>query len=358
LIAVFALLAVLVLVLKVISWGEVFSRGWFVWTIVAILVVMAVGLFDVFTVRLPVAVYSVTPRHDTYMGNFLFGGLTAILATPCTAPLLPVVLLWAASRPGYVGVPAIVMVGVGMASPYLILSAFPELARRFPRAGAGAELFKQMMGFSLLIAAAFFAGGRLIHGAGFWWFVTAVVAVAALFLLARTVQITKSAGAVALSSMLAVAMVGGSAWWSARVTGLGQGGGGAVAANATWTPFSTEAFDAARTAGKPVLVKFTANWCATCQVIEGTVFADAGVWDELHKKDVVTLKADFSEENPEAQKLLLSLNPSGGIPLTAVYVPGRQRPVVLASVYTSETLLAVLKDVSGPTNATVTAAAK
>ena len=175
---------------------------------------------------------------------------------------------------------------------------------------------------------------------------TAVVAVAALFLLARTVQITKSAGAVAISSVLAVAMVGGAAWWSARVTGLGRPG--RPGHQRDLDAVSTEAFESARKAGKPVLVKFTANWCATCQYIEGTVFTDATVWDELHRKGVTTLKADFSEDNPEAEALL-TLNPSGGIPLTAVYFPGRERPEVLASVYTSDTLLGVLKGIPEPT---------
>jgi thiol:disulfide interchange protein DsbD len=361
LIAVFAVLAMLVLVLRVVSWGGLFSHGWFVWTIVAILVAMALGLFGAFTFQLPTAVYNVTPRHDTYLGNFLFGGLTAILATPCTAPLLPALLLWAASRPGYVGVPAFIMVGVGMASPYLVLSAFPEVARRFPRAGAGAELFKQMMAFLLLIAAAYFAAGRLVHGTSFWWVVTAAVAVAALFLLARTVQITKGAGAVAAASVLAVAMVGGTAWWSARVNGLGRPAAASAAgptADATWTPYSTAAFESARSAGNPVLVKFTANWCATCQYIEGTVFTDPAVWDELHRKGVTTLKADFTDDNPEAQTLLLSLNPSGGLPLTAVYFPGQDRPVTLGSVYTSSTLLDILKQINpAPTAAPAATAA-
>jgi hypothetical protein len=45
--------------------------------------------------------------------------------------------------------------------------------------------------------------------------------------------------------------------------------------------------------------------------------------------------------------LLLKLNPAGGIPLTAIYFPGRNDPVVLASVYSSKELLDAVKSAPG-----------
>ena len=342
LISVFAVLSLFVLVLKEITWGELFSKGWFVWSIVAVLVLLSMGLFGGWNMRLPMGVYTFEPRHDTYGGNFFWGALTAILATPCTAPLLPGVLGWAATQPTYLGVPAMLTVGVGMASPYLLLSAAPELARRFPRSGPWPELFKQMMGFLLLASAAYFGGGRLVHSQQFWWIVTAVVAVASLYLVARSVQLTKNALPVAVCAILAVAMLGGTIAWSARITGILSPGGSANAEDA-WIPFTTEQFNASRESGAIVLVKFTANWCGSCQYIEGTVFRDPEVWDYLKKNKVIAMKADFTEENPPADALLKTLNPSGGIPLTAIYAPGVDKPIQLTSVYTSETLLKTLR---------------
>jgi thiol:disulfide interchange protein DsbD len=340
LIAVFAVLALLVLVFRALDWGGLFSHGWFIWCITALLVVLALGLMGGWNFQLPLGVYTFEPRHDTYAGNFFWGALMAILATPCTAPLLPALLLWAASHPAYVGVPAMIMVGVGMSSPYLVLSAMPEVARKFPRTGPAAELFKQMMGFMLLAAAAYFAGGRLVHGPEFWWIVVAVVAVAAMFLLARTVQISTSAAAVGFASVISVAMLGGVLWWTARITGIAS-----PAANVaqSWHPYNAAEFAAARNSGKPVLVKFTANWCATCQVIEGTVFRQASVWDALKKDEVVAIKVDLTDSDAPGKDLLLSLNPAGGIPLTAIYPANSDRPIILASIYSTDMLLDALK---------------
>ena len=332
-VAVFAVLAVLVLVLRVVSWGSLFSNPYFVWSLVILLIACALGLFGTFDIPLPTALYGVDPRQDTIGGNIVFGAFTAILATPCTAPLLPGLLIWASAKPAVIGVPAMLLVGMGMALPYLILSAFPEAAKKFPQTGPWAGLFKQMMGFLLLAAATYFAAGRLVHGADFWWPVTAVVAVAALYLIARTVQLTPNARPVGISAALAVAMLGGTLWWTLKIT-----------RDVGWVEYSDAQFRSLRDQHKPVLVKFTANWCGICQKIEGSVFQDPKVWDALKDRGFTAMKVDFSTDaHAPGEQLLLSLNPAGGIPLTAVYGGDGSDPTVLASNYSSAELLEVLK---------------
>src|SRR5207244_1852349 len=57
LISVFAVLAMLVLVFHKVTWGALFSKGWFIWSIVVLLVAMAFGLFGAYTFRLPLGAY-------------------------------------------------------------------------------------------------------------------------------------------------------------------------------------------------------------------------------------------------------------------------------------------------------------
>ena len=348
LISVFIALAILILPLKLISWGSQFSNPWFIWPLVALLVVLGFGLFGAFTTSLPESVYRFTPRHDTYSGNFAFGALTAILATPCTAPLLPPVLLWAAAQPTTVGVMSVAAVGVGMALPYLILSLFPQLARNFPRSGPWPELFKQMLGFLMLAAAAYFAGGRLLAAPTFWWLPIAVIATASLYLIVRTAQLSNNALPVGIACAIAVvALFGGIAitplagTFSTQAGGAGSGDGAAAPAGG-FAHFEDEAFEAARASGRPVLVKFTANWCITCQAIERTVYSQPDVWNALADKDVAVFKVDLTNSGVPGEDLLYELNESGGIPLTAIWIPGRREPVVISSLYTADQLQRVL----------------
>jgi thiol:disulfide interchange protein len=313
---------------------------------VVVLLAMSLWLFGFFTFNLPSSAYAFAPRHDTYFGNYLWGILTAIFSTPCTGPLFPPILLWARGQSTLVGVPALMMVGVGMAFPYVLLSAFPQAARRFPRVGPWSELFKQMLGFMLLGFTVFFAAGRLTHSDMLWWSIVPVAVLAGAYLMARTVQLSREARAVGISSVLAVGMVTATVLVACRFSGVFDprpaGPAGSASAAIAWVPYSDATLAAARQQGKIVLVKFTANWCFNCKLIEGNVYHDADALQVLRKYDVVTLKADLTEEHAPGEKRLLELEPSGGIPLTAIYVPGYDKPFQLSSVYTTSTLIETL----------------
>jgi thiol:disulfide interchange protein len=330
-VSVFAGLAVFILLLHKFTWGQQFSNPWFAWGVVALLVVMAAWMFGWLNFNLPGGVYSITPRHDTFIGNFEWGALTAVLSTPCTGPLFPPLMLWAQGQPVSIGLPAVMMVGVGMAFPYIALSAFPELARRFPRVGPWAELFKQMMGFMLLGAAVFFAAGRFLHGPALYWSLVPVAAVAAFYLVTRTIGHGAGARGVTIASVLAVLILGGTTY--VAMTSVSP---------VNWQPYSDAAIDQARQK-QIVLVKFTANWCLNCQYIERTVFHDKATAVALERYHVAAFKADLTDDDAPGWKRLKDLSPTGGIPLTAIYVPGSENPIIIDSVYTSSTLIQTLE---------------
>lgn len=320
------------------GWGAWFSKPWFVWPVTAILVVMALGMFGLFTFRLPLGVYTIEPRHDTYIGNFLFGILTAVLSTPCTAPLFPGLLAWAVlqAKTGgrFVGVGVITMVGVGMAIPYLLLSAFPELARRVPRTGAWSELIKQLMGFLVLGVAGYFAGQQLLAGNHFMWVVFAIAVAAGIFLIARTAKLMPRPRPVIIAAILAICI--GSGTFALAHT-LNK------PSVVTWQPYSADAVEKANQAGKLALVDLTAKWCANCQWIEATTYADPAAVRALSSKDVAMFKADLTNEGAPGWAIVNELNPGGGIPLTAIYSPKRAgQPYVLKSIYRTPTLLGAL----------------
>ena len=332
----FAALAVLVLVLRIVEWGQLFGQTWFAATLGAILVGMALYQFGFFTIPLPQSVYAVTPRHDTYSGNVLFGVLTAILSTPCTFGLFAALLFWASSQSAWVGVPAVTLTGVGMASPYLLLSAFPELARKFPRTGPWSELVKQATGFLLLAVAAYFVRPLLpdsLRGPDYWWLVYGCLAAGGLFAVAQAWRYGKGrlTPIFVTAAVAAVVLVPGGLLAN-RLANPPAG----------WTEFTPAALAAAREKGGPVLVKFTADWCANCQTVEQRVFGTQAQMDGWRDDGVTLLKADLTKPDAVGWPLLKELNRIGAIPFTAVYLPGRGEPAKLAGIYGTGDLRAVL----------------
>ena len=74
---------------------------------------------------------------------------------------------------------------------------------------------------------------------------------------------------------------------------------------------------------------------------------------------VVTLRADLTDENPEANELLEKLGNRGrSIPYLAVFPAGKpNQPRVLADVYTKKDVLNILADCPDPKSAEKVASA-
>ena len=98
--------------------------------------IMAIGMGGLFSIRLPNAVYMFNPKHDSWYGSFMFGIMTAVLSTPCTAPFMGAAAAWAATQAPILTLTVFGSIGFGMAAPYLVLAAYPQLVDKMPRAGA------------------------------------------------------------------------------------------------------------------------------------------------------------------------------------------------------------------------------
>ncbi|MEZ4752197.1 MAG: protein-disulfide reductase DsbD family protein [Bdellovibrionota bacterium] len=70
---------------------------------------------------------------------------------PCTAPFMGVAIGFALSQPGWVTFLVFTAIGVGMASPYVLLAAFPKMIAYLPRPGAWMETFRQFLAFPIFL---------------------------------------------------------------------------------------------------------------------------------------------------------------------------------------------------------------
>ncbi len=153
LMSVFIILATLSVFLG-LGWGEQFSSVTFNVILTSVVFAFALSFLGVWEIPIPGFVGSGKANDlatkEGPSGAFFKGVLTTVLATPCSGPLLGSALTWAVSQPPAMAYAGFAMVGLGMASPYLLIGAFPELVSFLPKPGAWMDTFKSMMGFVLL----------------------------------------------------------------------------------------------------------------------------------------------------------------------------------------------------------------
>ena len=110
-----------------------------------------------------------------------------------------------------------------------------------------------------------------------------------------------------------------------------------------WEPWSEAKVQELVAAGKPVYIDFTAKWCLTCQVNK-RVYPDPKLQELFKSKGVVTIKADYTSEDPAIKAAFEALG-RGAIPVNALYIPGQQQPVVLPSLLTVENVSEALQQI-------------
>ena len=331
---------------------QLFSIWWVTMGIGLIIAAMSVGIMGAFNINLPKQVYMVNPKADTPHGSFVFGVMTAILGLPCFGFVAGALLAGAASMPWWQIMTIFTGLGVGMASPYLVLSAFPKLLEAVPRTGPASELVKQVMGLLMLAAATYFIGsgaiglaadlndgeplawwGKTIH----WWVIALFTLAAGGWLAYRTVRITPSNARRAVFAALGLLFAAG---------GVGAATSTTVKLyNDFWIPYSESTLASALENDKVVVLDFTAEWCLNCKTLEATVLETGTLKQTLRSDAVVPLKADLTSRKADGWDKLEALGRTG-IPLLAVYGPGLEEPW-LSSAYTSGQVLRAIERARG-----------
>ncbi|MGF1449250.1 MAG: protein-disulfide reductase DsbD family protein [Opitutales bacterium] len=88
-------------------------------------------------------------------GTFLSGMLAVAVGTPCAAPFLAPALTAVFTQSAGVIFLLLTVMGLGLALPYLLLSAFPGWVKRLPKPGPWMGRFKQVMAFPLYATAGY-----------------------------------------------------------------------------------------------------------------------------------------------------------------------------------------------------------
>lgn len=338
-VASFVALAGLLLALRAggeaVGWGFQLQSPLVVASLAILFTLIALNLLGVFEFGslMPSSIATMRARSPL-LDHGLTGVLAVGVASPCTAPFMGIALGAALTMPLPHALSVFASLGMGMAAPYLLASAWPRFSDLLPRPGAWMSRFKVLMAFpmfatvvwlvwvlaqqigvdgaatvlALLVAVSFGAWTYGLTGVGL-----------------RSARLYKLAGGLVVATALA---------WTWPLMGAKPDAIGATSApTSAWQAWSPQAVAEARAAGRPVFVDFTAAWCVTCQVNKRTTLNDAALLAELAAKDVLLLRADWTNQDPVITQELARLGRSG-VPVYALYGPGSAQAELLPEILT------------------------
>ncbi|MFT8719777.1 protein-disulfide reductase DsbD family protein [Acetobacter sp.] len=324
------------------GWGFQFQSPAFVTGICLLLFAVSLGLLGIFELPVISAGQSLLYSQRGLLGDFLTGMLAVLVATPCTAPFMGGAIAGALVAPPVAALGIFLAMGLGLASPYLMLALIPGLGRFLPRPGRWMEILRQVLAFPVLAtcvwllwvlaqqngnAVAVAGGGLLALGFSGWLVVTA------RGIGGRRGQI----GLFAAAILVACAPL-------PFLFFLSSGSGfhkEMVAETSSEQTFSENRLNKLRGQGKPVFVDMTAAWCITCLVNEHVTLESSSVQKEFTEKGIVFLKGDWTNRNPEITTFLHRYG-RDGVPLY-VYFPPHGEGYVLPQVLTGAIVKAALE---------------
>ena len=302
-----------------------FQSPWVLGTFGVALAVFALSMFGAYELQLPSRFANrLNDASQRLQGGrlvavFVMGALSALLVSPCVTGVLASALLYLSKTHDVVlGGSALYAMANGMSVPLLLLGL--SAGSLLPRAGAWMDGVKHFFGM-LLLAVAIWTVQPLLSDAVSQILIGAL-AVAAALALGLFKGWHPHAGPRAWlgkTAALAALVFGLMQWVGAAAGGTDplkplRGVFGVPAAQAAAPAgasqglvfqkiHSVEELDAAlKSAGRPVMLDFYADWCKSCKEMERFTFTDAQVQQRLSK--ALLLKADVTANSPEDRELI------------------------------------------------------
>jgi cytochrome c-type biogenesis protein len=140
--------------------GTVSSNPWLYFLQANVLLLAALAMLDVFTIRVPTTTLEWASRvggGGKLAGVFLMGAVSGLVAAPCSAPVMAAVLTWVTqTKSATLGFTYLFVFSLGMCTLLVAIGASSGAIARMPRAGVWMLTVKRVFGIIMLGVAEYY----------------------------------------------------------------------------------------------------------------------------------------------------------------------------------------------------------
>ena len=295
------------------------QNPWVLGTFAAVFVVLSLSMFGFYELQVPTLIQSrLTSTANkqsggSLLGVLVMGAVSAIIVGPCVAaPLAGALLYIAQTGDAVLGGTALFVMALGMGVPLIVVGVSARTL--LPKAGPWMEAVKKFFGV-MLLAVAVYIVSPVVPAVAAMLAWSALLIFSAMYLHALDPlpptahgwhRFWKGVGVVALLTGGAL-LIGALAGSRDPLQPLAVLRGGEAAAQTQHVRFervrSVAELDARlKSADRPVMLDFYADWCVSCKEMERFTFAEAKVKAKLD--NMLLLQADVTANTPEDKELL------------------------------------------------------
>jgi thiol:disulfide interchange protein DsbD len=309
----FSLLALTIVILKsfgtVVGWGFQLQSPNFIALMIIVLFVFSLNLFGLFEF--------VTPGgsklgninfKDNFIGDFFGGVLATILSTPCSAPFLGTALTFAFSSNTFTIFAVFLMIGFGLAFPFLVTGFFPALVSFLPKPGNWMNNLKKLLGITLILTIFWLLDvfNTLVGGQSHLvkLFVTLLFIFVGFKIHKKEKYLSGASFLISLflilnltnSPLIVLKNDNTSLLRDKQSSGL------------EWESWSEDKMEEFKTNHQTVFLDFTAKWCFTCKVNEKLVLETNDFKTLVKEKNLKLLIGDWTRRDEVIGNFLMKNN--------------------------------------------------
>ena len=319
-----------------LGWGFQLQSPLIVGALCILMFVIGIILLSDINIGSSLTRYGGVGSSNSITGSFLTGVLAVIVASPCTAPFMGAALGYALIQPSGVTLPVFASLGVGFASPYLILSMAPGLINYLPKPGNWMVTLKEFFAFPMFATALWLMWVFSLQ-TGPNDIITLLITILLISLLIWIYLKLSNRGLKIIILLSMILLM----FYQLKSFSLSEPRvqeSQASQDNADYVLWESDIEERFKKDKQAYLINFTAAWCITCQANDKIAISRPSVKNYLKTNNIEYVVADWTNKDRDIL-LALELYKRNGVPLYIFWKPGMNESKILPAILTEQILL-------------------